>query len=184
MSHASIHALVATASRHGATMDIGEEIGRVLTGRGITVTARPVGEVNDVTQFDAVLLGSGVYAGHWLPEAVDFVIRHAAELALRPVWLFSSGPVGEPPMPATDPEDVAGMLERSHAREHHVFAGRLDAARLGLGERLIVRLLRTPEGDFRDWPAIDAWADGVASVLVDELRSPLSGEPTGAQQRA
>ncbi len=167
------HVLVVTASRHGATLDIGDEIGRVLARRGVAVTDQSIDEVDGVTEFDAVLLGSAVYAGHWLPEAVDFVKGHATELAQRPVWLFSSGPVGEPAMPHNDAQEVAGMVERSHAREHRIFAGRLDPERLGMGEKLIVRLLRAPRGDFRDWPAIDAWAEAVA----DEL---LAGTPRGA----
>ncbi len=159
------HVLVATASRHGSTLDIGDEIGRVLAGRGLTVTTMPIEEVDSVANFDAVVLGSAVYAGHWLREAVDFVKIHAADLALRPLWLFSSGPVGEPAMPQTDPVDLGEIVEQSHARQHGNFAGRLDPERLGLAEKLIVGLLHAPRGDFRDWPAIDAWA----GVIADEL---------------
>ena len=171
--------LIATASRHGATLDIGGEVGRILARRGLTVTDKPAREVDSVAEFDAVLLGSAVYAGHWLPEAVEFVKRHATELAQRPVWLFSSGPVGEPAMPQTDPVDVAGMIEQSHAREHRIFAGRLDPERLGMGERLIVRLLRAPRGDFRDWPAIDDWADAVASELLAGAQGAAAHEEVG-----
>jgi menaquinone-dependent protoporphyrinogen oxidase len=165
------HVLVATASRHGSTLDIGDEIGRILAERGLTVTAMPIEEVDSIASFDAVVLGSAVYAGHWLKEAVDFVKRHATDLAPRPVWLFSSGPVGEPAMPQTDPVDLGDLVEQSHALRHGSFAGRLDPGRLGLAEKLIVGLLHAPRGDFRDWPAIDAWAD----VIADELLTGAAG---------
>lgn len=170
------HVLVATASRHGSTLDIGEEIGRVLAGRGLTVTTMPIEDVDSLANFDAVILGSAVYAGHWLKEAAEFVKRHATDLAPRPVWLFSSGPVGEPAMPQTDPLDLDDLVEQSHARRHGSFAGRLDPQRLGLTEKLIVGLLHAPRGDFRDWPAIDAWA----SVIADEL---LGGAVSAAMRQ-
>ncbi len=158
--------LIATASRHGATHDIADEIGRVLARRGIRVTDKAVAEVDTVAQFDAVLVGSAVYIGHWLPDAVSFVARFGAELAQRPTWLFSSGPIGRPAMPQTEPEDMPRLMEQSGARSHRIFAGLLDADRLGLGEKMIVRVLRAPRGDFRDWPAVDAWADEVADQLL------------------
>jgi menaquinone-dependent protoporphyrinogen oxidase len=173
------HVLIATASRHGSTLDIGDEIGRVLVKRGLTVTDKPAEDVESVTEYDAVLLGSAVYAGHWLAQAVDFVKRHAAQLAQRPVWLFSSGPVGEPAMPETDPVDLPAMIEQSQAREHRVFAGRLDPERLGMGEKLIVRLLRAPRGDFRNWPAIDDWADAVANELLAAAQGTAEHEEVG-----
>jgi menaquinone-dependent protoporphyrinogen oxidase len=177
------HVLVATASRHGSTLDIGDEIGRILAHRGITVTDLSVDEVDSVAGYDAVLLGSAVYAGHWLTEAVDFVNRHAADLAQRPVWLYSSGPVGDPPMPQEPSGDIAGVVAQSKARGHRLFAGRLDPERLGLGERLIVRVLRAPKGDFRDWPAIDEWANAVADeLLTDDL--PADNLPTDARHTA
>jgi hypothetical protein len=64
-----------------------------------------------------------------LASAKDFAERRAAELAARPVWLFSSGPIGDPPKPVEDPADVGPLLAATGAREHRVFAGRLERAR-------------------------------------------------------
>jgi menaquinone-dependent protoporphyrinogen oxidase len=69
------------------------------------------------------VLGSAVYAGHWLPAAKDLVARSVEELATRATWLFSSGPVGDPPKPTEDPMDIAPILEATKATEHRVFAG-------------------------------------------------------------
>jgi menaquinone-dependent protoporphyrinogen oxidase len=157
--------LVSAASRHGATAVIGEQIGGVLARAGLLVDVRPPDEIVDVEPYDAVVLGSAVYAGHWLEPARRFVAQNRAALAARPVWLFSSGPVGEVPMPTGDPADVAQLREQTGAREHRVFAGRIDKAQLGLGERVIVRAVGAREGDFRPWAEIEAWAAGIALSL-------------------
>lgn len=158
--------LIATASRHGSTFDIADEIARVLSRRGCVVVDKGADEVDGVDRFDAVIVGSAVYMGRWLPEALSFVTRNAEELAKRPVWLFSSGPIGEPPQPEGEPQGMAEMIERVHARGHRTFAGRLDPDRLGLGEKVIVGMLRAPKGDFRDFPQVTAWAGEIADALA------------------
>lgn len=161
----SKHILIATASKHGATFDIADEIARVLTARGYLVSDKSVDEIDRVDTFDAVIIGSAVYVGRWMPEATAFVTRHASSLASRPVWLFSSGPIGDPPQPTEDPQGLRDLMTQTGAREHHVFAGRLDPERLGLGERAIVAMLRAPKGDFRDFGQIDTWAAEIAQEL-------------------
>lgn len=159
--------LVSTASRHGSTGEIGTRIAEALRAGlpgNAVVDVLPAAEVDDATSYDAVVLGSAVYIGRWLDDA-----RHvAATLATqppRPVWLFSSGPIGDPPQPDEEPVEVTGIAEATHARGHRLFAGRLDRHRLGFGERALVMALRVTDGDFRDWDAIDAWGAQIAGEL-------------------
>jgi menaquinone-dependent protoporphyrinogen oxidase len=122
--------------------------------------------VTDLSGYDAFVLGSGVYLGQWLKAARELVGAHAAELAARPTWLFSSGPVGDPLRPSEDSTvDVEEIVERSGAREHRLFAGKLDKRRLGFRDRAVATALRAAEGDFRDWDEVDAWAARVAQAL-------------------
>jgi menaquinone-dependent protoporphyrinogen oxidase len=125
--------LVTTASKHGATAQIGTAIADHLTSAGHEADVREPDAVRDLDGIDAVVLGSAVYAGHWLKSARGFVTRLSPELARRPVWLFSSGPVGDPPKPAEDAVDVAAAVADTGAREHRVFAGRVDKDQLGFG---------------------------------------------------
>jgi menaquinone-dependent protoporphyrinogen oxidase len=90
---------------------------------------------------------------------------HLDELRARPVWVFSSGPLGETPKPDEEPPDGRAVAERVGAREHRVFAGSLDRSKLGLGERAIVGMVKAPYGDFRSWPTIAAWGTGIARAL-------------------
>jgi menaquinone-dependent protoporphyrinogen oxidase len=171
--------LVTVASRHGATTAIGDAICRTLVGRGLDVTALPPEQVGDVTAYDAVVLGSAVYMGRWLDPAKRFVERYGDALGERPVWLFSSGPIGDPPKPAGDPPEVAAVVERLGARGHEVFNGRLDRSRLGFSERLIVKGVKAPDGDFRDWEVVRTWADGIATALGAAAAALSEAEPVG-----
>jgi menaquinone-dependent protoporphyrinogen oxidase len=157
--------LVAVASKHRSTLEIAQSLGRAIADHGIPTDVLPAGEVDDVVPYEAVVLGSGVYAGNWLAPARDLVARCATHLQDRPVWLFSSGPMGDPPLPPGDPAGVAPLIELLRPRGHRVFAGRLDRRDLGLGEKLIFRAVRAPYGDFRDWHAVASWAAEIAVAL-------------------
>ncbi len=86
--------LVAYASKHGATAGIAERIAERLRAAGLEAEARPVKAVRDVAAYDAFVIGAAAYMFHWMKEATAFVRRHRTLLATRPVWLFSSGPLG------------------------------------------------------------------------------------------
>ena len=158
--------LVAVASKHGATEEIAATIGRALGIRGLDVDVRAVGDVAGLDPYGAVVLGSAVYMGRWLEPARAFAEEHADELAARPTWLFSSGPLGSPPKPMPDKAvQLDAIIAQTGAREHRVFVGKLDKSCLSLGMRAVVRAVHAPYGDFRDWAAIAAWADEIADAL-------------------
>jgi menaquinone-dependent protoporphyrinogen oxidase len=161
-----MNVLVTVASKHGATSEIADAIGRGLAGAGIGAVVLPPAKVTSLDRYDAVILGSAVYAGRWLDEAKRFVERQHEALARVPVWLFSSGPIGEPPKPDDDSVDIAALRELTGARGHRTFPGKLDKSQLGFGERAIVRVVRAAEGDYRPWPEIEAWATEIAHSLL------------------
>lgn len=113
---------MSAASKYGATAEIARAIGDVLVDRGLEVTVIPPEEVGAVEDYDAVVLGSAVYMGQWMKPATELVDRQALAMTARTVWLFSSGPVGDPPRPVENPVDVSQTLAATNAREHRVFA--------------------------------------------------------------
>jgi menaquinone-dependent protoporphyrinogen oxidase len=162
----SVTVLVAYASKHGSTAGIAQALADRLRELGEPVEVGSVDEVGDLAEFRAVVLGSAVYAGSWMKEAVAFVHRFAEPLAERPVWLFSSGPLGhdvedeeEQPRQLKEMEGIIGPID------HRMFFGALDRSKLGFGERMIVKAVKAPDGDFRDWDAIRDWAEGIAREL-------------------
>lgn len=158
--------LVTAASKHGATIDIAARIAAALTAAGHRTTMLPPQDVPTVEPYDAVVLGSAIYMGRWLGPATEFGTRHRADLAARPTWLFSSGPLGDPPGPDNPLTDVIALGRAIGARSHRVFPGLLDKRRLGFVEKTIAGAVKAPEGDFRPWQDIDLWARKIASTLA------------------
>jgi menaquinone-dependent protoporphyrinogen oxidase len=177
--------LVTAASRHGSTSEIATWIAEELRGRGIAVDKLAPVDVHDLAAYDGVVIGSAIYEGRWLKAARNVVARTAAQLARSKVWLFSSGPVGDPSQPSEAP-DVSGVMARSGALEHRLFAGRLDRGRLGRLERTMIRVVGSPEGDFRDRDAVSGWASQVADrlLLPQEEARETSPEPPAVDRPA
>jgi menaquinone-dependent protoporphyrinogen oxidase len=160
-----MNVLVASGSKHGSTSEIAESIGATLKGRGLEVTVAAAEDAPPAAQFDAVVVGSAIYAGRWVKSATHFVEENAATLRARDVWLFSSGPLGDPAKPEEEPAGAAPMVEETAAREHRVFAGALDRSGLSLIEKTMVKAVHAPDGDFRPWADITAWATSIADAL-------------------
>ena len=172
--------LVAYASRHGATKGIAERIAATLERNALQVTLRDAADVESIEGFDAFVIGSAAYMGAWEKPAAALVHAHGAALARRPVWLFSSGPVGcetvdkqgRDVVEASRPKEFAEFADLLHPRDEKIFFGAYDPFRedATFAEKLIVKVpaIRDvlPAGDFRDWPAIEAWADGIARELL------------------
>ncbi|MCC2335735.1 flavodoxin domain-containing protein [Cellulomonas wangsupingiae] len=170
--------LLAVASRHQGTWEIGDVVAQRLRARGHEVDQSAPEDVTTVAQHDAVVLGSAVYTAHWLPAARDLADRCAQELRARPVWTFSSGLATQPANSANSPLEVAALCERIGARGHRSFRGRLDRSVLSFTERAIIAGGRAREGDHRDMEAVAAWADTIADALDAEPcagRSSMAG---------
>jgi len=166
-----LRVLVSAASRHGATAEIARAIGQVLEEHGLAVAVIAPGDVRSLDGYDAVIIGSAVYMGHWLDPAKELVHRLGDALTDRPVWLFSSGPVGKPSGKLArsmdqDPADLPALLEATHSRDHRRFAGKLDRRGLSLPQRASLLVFRGLNGDFRDWADIRHWAEGIAGQLA------------------
>ena len=162
--------LIAYGTKYGATKEIAEKIGEVLTGEGLQADVRSAGNVGDLAPYQAVVLGSAVYIGSWRKEAAKFLQANEAALAERPVWLFSSGPTGEgDPVELvqgwTLPEKLKPIVDRIGPRDVTVFHGASDPDKLNFIERFMLKQVKASIGDFRDWEAITAWAMDVAAEL-------------------
>lgn len=170
--------LVAYATRYGATQGIAERIAAQLNADGHDAQVKSVSANPDVIPYDAFVVGSAAFFGKWQKEAHEFVARNQSVLAGRPTWFFSSGPVGPDPLDAKGrdqkvaaiPTDFAEFRDVIHPRDERVFFGAFDAAKLPLLMKAF-RILPAarqllPEGDYRDWADIDAWAHQIAAGLV------------------
>ena len=162
--------LVAYASKYGATAEIAEAVGKGLRDAGLTVDVTAVGDVGSIDGHDAVVLGSGLYMGRWLKDGARFLKRNEATLATKKVWIFSSGPTEEgDPEEAVEgwgfPKGLQPIADRIKPVEIKVFGGAADADKLRGFDRWVMKQVKAPMGDFRDWDAIAAWAGEIAATL-------------------
>lgn len=158
--------LVTYASRAGSTREIAEAVAADLTGRGFAVDLLPIKQVSRLDGYNAVVIGSAVRMSSWLPEAAKFVQQNAATLNRLPTAFFSVHLMNLG-------EDEASRKARSvyldsvrkHVQPRHeaLFAGVGDMAKVSFIEGLIGKLVKSPEGDFRDWKAIHAWGAEIFS---------------------
>lgn len=181
--------LVAAASRHGSTFEMAEAIGARLRHAGHDVVTTSVAEAGDPSGHDAVIVGSAIYHGRWLPDATAFLRRHASVLAGRPIWLFSSGPLSDEldvgqrtdRLIAAEPREIAELVELVGARGHRVFFGALDPDGLGARDRAVRANpfsgapLRA--GDYRDLNDLEAWADRIDRELAWDPSTGPDGRP-------
>jgi menaquinone-dependent protoporphyrinogen oxidase len=162
--------LVAYASRCGSTGGVAEVIGGVLNGEGTTVDVRLAKEVTDLSPYRAVVVGSAIRAGRWLPEAVKFVKTHREKLSQMPVAYFvvcltmqedteesrrEAAAYLDPVRSVVSPMDVG------------LFAGAMDCSKLSFLLRLVMKAMKAEDGDFRDWEAIRRWATSLRPLLAE-----------------
>jgi menaquinone-dependent protoporphyrinogen oxidase len=155
--------LVAYASKLGSTREIAEAIAQVLRDGGHQALAMPAGDVRSLAEWDAVILGSAVYAAFWRKDARLFTERFREDLKARPLWLFSGGPLdrrlarADQPITPHGAEITAGL----GARGHRTFGGRLSPT-----AAVDPQVLQTHRlGDFRDWQSIVDYAYRIGRAL-------------------
>jgi len=180
--------LVAYASKHGSTKGIAEFIGEKLHVRGLDADVLDVGDVQNVAKYDAFVIGSALFIGHWMKEAKQFASKNRAILSTRPVWLFSSGPTGKERKDAkgrdlldpsvSGPFELDKLKEEMQVRDHRIFFGAFDPKDLDFFSRQFFKSATireaTPIGDYRDWKEIEAWAVGIAEALKTDRRAILT----------
>ena len=144
--------LVAYSSKTGGTRGIAAHIGETLQRRGLQVDVLEAGSVNSVNSYDAFVVGSAVYMFHWMKEAKQFLSRNKKVFAGKPVWLFSSGPVGTDKTNAkgqdlldvsvSGPKELDELREITNFRDHKIFFGVLDGSKLTGVTGMMYRMAR------------------------------------------
>lgn len=169
----SAHLLVAYASEFGTTQRIAEVIADTLHGPGVSVDARLLADVRDLSPYSAVVVGSAIYNGAWLPEAVHFVQFYESMLSRVPVAYFAACMtlVDDTPerraivLSYLDP--VRKLAPQVLPVDIGLFAGRMRYRNLPLSTRVMFWLRSgLPSGDYRNWRAIRSWALTVRPALL------------------
>jgi len=154
--------LVAYASNHGSTREVGEAICKPLEESGLRAHLRPAMDVRDLDGYAAVVLGGPLYMGHWHRHAHAFLRRNARSLAGLPLAVFALGPLHDDPKEWSEARaqlDTAIARHGVEPRAVEMFGGRVDPALLHFP------FSKMPAGDARDWDAIAAWGEALPEAL-------------------
>lgn len=162
--------LVAYGSWAGSTAEVADFVGRTLAEGGARVDVKPVDSVKSLDSYAAIVIGSAIRVGKVKPEVMDFVKGHASEIKKIPAAFFVVCMTMKDDTPENrrtvnaylDPlREVLGPFDAG------LFAGKMDYAKLGFFARMAVQyFVKVPQGDFRNWEAIGAWARSVYPKLV------------------
>lgn len=165
--------LVTYASQGGSTAGVAEAIGKALSENGMLVEVRPVKEVADLSPYRAVIIGSAVHSGKWMPEAMLFIERNQNTLRKIPTAVFQVCM-----MLATNNEQYKHMVldwftplrTQLQPVAEGSFAGALwpnQYTKLSekIGLRIFLAAIKLKAGDYRDWDVIRGWADRVGPLL-------------------
>ena len=171
---------VGYATANGSTRGIAERIAQGLRRHSLDVDLLPMNATVEPSGYDAVVLGSAIHAGSWLPEGHQLVEREAGALRARPLWLFSVSTLGDEEsmfrpgvadrlrrMRKETPE-LAQFREWIGRREHRNFAGAIRRSDWPATGRAFFRAMGGRYGDHRNWAAIDAWTEQIARSLTEE----------------
>lgn len=163
-------ALVVYGTGSGCTAGVAERIAKSLAQAGMSVEVAPARKAPAPVGVDAVIVGSGVRAGSWHAPARQWVVRNAAALAEMPVAMFTVGltPVSDPGRAGELKAVTDPLCAETGVKPLDVgaFAGWNEPASFSFIERAILSAMKAPRGDFRDWDAIDAWAESVGARLA------------------
>lgn len=159
---------VVIASKHGATLEIGDFLVRKLQSKKLLAKlfAVEIALSVDFTNYDAFVIGSAVYGGFWMKTATEFVKQNQQLLSQKKVWLFSSGPLGEPPVPSFDHVVSIAQIEKLITPvKHCIFSGKLDKNNLSFTEKALIKLVGASYGDYRPWDMIEKWGKEIRASV-------------------
>jgi len=160
--------LIAFATRAGSTAEVAEAIGKALSDSGAAVDVCPVKDIHNLSPYRAIVVGSPIRMGRWLPEALTFLKTHQAELSRMPVACFVTC-VTLTNDTVENRRTVDAYLDPVRAILRPVsiglFAGAMDGSKLSFLDRLMMKATKTPEGDFRKWDEIHLWGESLQTVL-------------------
>lgn len=156
--------LVAYASKHGTTREVAESIAGTLRECRLAVEIEDAAHVHDISRYDVVVVGGGLYMGKWHADARHLLKRHRQELAGKHLAVFGMGPDS---LEESKVAESRTQLERALVATPEiepiavaVFGGALTP------KTWRFPFNRLPAFDARDWDAIRGWAEEVAAKLT------------------
>ncbi len=160
--------LIAYASGSGSTGEVAEVVAAEIEKEGLRTVVQNVNEVDSIASYSGVVIGSSIRIGRWLPEAIDCLERMKPEVGEKPVAYFTTC-LTMVDDTKKNRQTVLNYMEPLMVKIAPdikpiglgLFAGTLDPARQA------IMVGGGPQGDYRNWEAIRAWAQKIAARFAN-----------------
>jgi menaquinone-dependent protoporphyrinogen oxidase len=154
--------LVTYATRAGSTIEVADTIALEISKQGYLVDLMHVENVKFISIYSAVVIGSAIRMGNVTPEIKKFVEEQKMELQNTPTAYFINCLTLKDDTPenreAVKPY-LASLRDLVEPVAEGYFAGKMDYSKLTPFSRFLAkRVVKAPEGDFRNWEEIKSWA--------------------------
>ena len=179
--------LITYGSRYGSTAEIASHIGQRFTATGFDTDVLHANIGIDVAKYDALVVGSPIYARQWLAEPTLILVANHERIRNIPIALFSVGMIDIKHHGRLRKEHDA-WIERVFAQEEinmniissNTFNGAYHRQNFPLWMRIVDSILRiTPHGDYRQWNEIERWANDTAEIIKRKIENT---DPKHAEQ--
>jgi menaquinone-dependent protoporphyrinogen oxidase len=175
--------LVGYGSRYGSTAEVAHEMGNVLQEIGAQVDLvdlRKDTQPGELESYDLVVIGSGIQAGRWTKEPLEFIKKNIESLSKLKVALFVvSGYAANPENHQTVQTEYLDKIVEENPGLKPVdtafFAGVFDFKKYNFAVRRLVKsIVKNQMGpdeevpdkiDSRDWNQIREWTAGLLELL-------------------
>ncbi len=161
--------LVAFSTIHGSTQEVADKVAATLREQGLAVDVLPARQVRSLDPYHAVVLGAPLYMFHWHRDALNFLSKHRAALAHKPVAIFALGPINNV---EKEFQDARAMLDKELIKfawlspvAIEMMGGKMEPAKFRFPYNLIPAMRELPASDIRNWAAIQAWASSLPAKL-------------------
>jgi menaquinone-dependent protoporphyrinogen IX oxidase len=126
------NALIVYGSRYGATASTSEDIAKTLSKEGLDVKVVNLkkDKVKDITEYELVIVGSGIQINKWTGEPEKFLKKFQKELAKKKVALFVCCGSAEP---IDDKTDKAKSIETARTKYLEEKAAKYNLQPIALG---------------------------------------------------
>ena len=184
-------ALIAYGTRYGATTGTSEEIAKILRQEGFDTKIANLKEekIKDISEYDLIVVGSGMKMGKWVNEAENFLRKFQKEFNQKKLALFVSTmkTVAEREGKAEEVAESRKVALEDKVAKYGLkpitlgfFGGVINYNKMGFFERKVMGFLKpqlekdgfkeTEPGvyDLRDWNKIRSWARELAKVCARE----------------
>ena len=191
MTETKLKTLIAYGTAFGATARTAEEIAKILQERSFNVKLANLKEekIENISDYDLIVVGSGMKMGNWVSEAEDFLKEFHKEFENKKLALFISSL-----KPVEEKEGKAGRVARTqkvglddkilkydlNPISTGMFGGVIDYNRLGFMMRKTMEMGYKSQlikhgfketapnvYDLHDWDEIRGWAGELAQKALE-----------------